>query len=221
MAFDGSAWLASLLGSRSPLWDQRPYITCVICDEECDCPFGHNPAPLFAPAVGRCCDRCNHELVGPARIELLAQGGNIELGAQLRQKAAKVKAAKTEAAKAEAAKAEAAKAEAAKAAEAKAAAARATAAKDQRKKEMAEARQRAMDAAKVDAMIARVSRRCVDKAVGQMPAMIEAKARDAAAKRKAAALRTLNAAAGFKAAKAAKAAREQRAEEKQARKRNA
>lgn len=45
--------------------DKVEYPVCVICKSLCDCEYGNNPAPV--KKSGRCCDRCNSNVVIPAR----------------------------------------------------------------------------------------------------------------------------------------------------------
>jgi len=47
-------------------FDVNEYPICVLCEEMCDCKYGHNPEPL--KDNGRCCDKCNQTKVIPARI---------------------------------------------------------------------------------------------------------------------------------------------------------
>jgi hypothetical protein len=50
--------------------------TCVLCGDSYLPGSGHNPAPLDSQEAGRCCNDCNANLVGPARIAALMDGDN-------------------------------------------------------------------------------------------------------------------------------------------------
>lgn len=41
---------------------------CCLCGNSCENEFGNNPYPLNTDEEARCCDKCNAELVIPARI---------------------------------------------------------------------------------------------------------------------------------------------------------
>jgi len=52
-------------------WGFNPPPKCVLCNNECDCPYGHSPAPV--KTTGRCCDNCNKTIVIPARIKAIKE----------------------------------------------------------------------------------------------------------------------------------------------------
>lgn len=107
---DKQDYCRSLCGIRSPRWDERPYRMCVLCHNECDCPFGHNPQPILDK--GKCCKVCNAAVVRPIRI---AVTWALWVAMQSWRSAIAFKNAQVLAANEEAAKREAAEAKAAKA----------------------------------------------------------------------------------------------------------
>ena len=51
---------------------------CCICECEIENPyfkyyFGNNPWPISINTKDRCCDKCNKQIVIPARIQLMAK----------------------------------------------------------------------------------------------------------------------------------------------------
>lgn len=220
-------------------------MACVLCDDELDCPYGHNPMPVSK--VGRCCFTCNSKVVVPTRFRLANPGEFCKdfgfdhttateahalvmkfAGYKIDIIKAEKRAMKAEERKFVKTQRALMKAEESGQRKAQAGAKQVL----MRRARAEEQRQRADEAAQTaaaDATIARLSRGCVAAALDKMPVMAEARALDAAARRTAAALRELNVKAGVKAANAAKTAMEQRAEEalakaghttKRARKRN-
>ena len=51
------------------------YYTCCICGQVC-MDFGNNPWPVNNDKEARCCDRCNKEVVIPARIKQIMENNN-------------------------------------------------------------------------------------------------------------------------------------------------
>lgn len=83
-AFDKEDFIRSTFGIRSPKWDERPYPTCVLCGNELDCPWGHNPAPLSID--GKCCNSCNYARVLPVRANQMMQAPVNKVHARLQKK---------------------------------------------------------------------------------------------------------------------------------------
>lgn len=52
--------------------DNVKYYDCCICGQVC-MDLGNNPWPVVKDADARCCDRCNDEVVIPARIKRMME----------------------------------------------------------------------------------------------------------------------------------------------------